>query len=93
MFLPAFAALREPASRTYYERTPGPRKGPHGHFSAWPVSGSTCCARCSATALSTNPEPHASLDERHRATPLSTLAAALAQVGGSQSLRAAATVH
>ncbi|MFJ3554102.1 transposase, partial [Streptomyces sp. NPDC090114] len=30
---------------------------------------STCSSRCSATAPSTNPEPHASLDERHRGTP------------------------
>src|SRR4051794_11018010 len=30
---------------------------------------SACCSRCSATAPSTNPEPHASLDERQRGTP------------------------
>ncbi|MFF4484826.1 hypothetical protein ACFY1A_48920, partial [Streptomyces sp. NPDC001520] len=30
---------------------------------------SACSSRCSATAPSTNPEPHASLDERHRGTP------------------------
>ncbi|CAM5639397.1 hypothetical protein SAURM35S_09791 [Streptomyces aurantiogriseus] len=37
--------------------------------SALPDNGSTCSSRCSATAPSTKPEPHASLDERHRGTP------------------------
>lgn len=66
MFLSAFAALHDPASRTYYDRCRARGKTPTQALLALPAIASACCSRCSATAPSTNPEPHASLDERHR---------------------------
>lgn len=46
------------------EERPTPRPS-----STSPDNASTYSSRCSATAPSTNPEPHTSLDERHRGTP------------------------
>jgi transposase len=69
MFLSAFAALHDPASRTYYDNAGPAAKPTHRPSSASPANASACCSRCSATAPSTNQEPHASLDERHRGTP------------------------
>ncbi len=65
-FLSAFAALHDRSSRTYYDKCRVREKPTPRHSSIWPDNGSTCCSRCSATAPSTNPEPHASLDERHK---------------------------
>src|SRR4051794_39587737 len=44
--------------------------------SASPATASASCSPCSATEPSTNPDPHASLDERHRGTPRAIGAAA-----------------
>lgn len=58
-----------PSATTTTDAGPAGRPAPR-HFSAWPDSGSTCCSRCSERAPSTHAEPHATLDARHRGTPL-----------------------
>ncbi len=81
LFLSAFAALADPASRTYYDKkTPRVNTTPRPS-SASPNAERTCSSRCSATAPSTNHQPRSPLDQSHRGTPPEAGPAALCTEG------------
>lgn len=76
MFLAAFAALHDPASRAYYDKCRARGKTHTQALLRLSPTASACCSRCSATAPSTNPAPsqqpthdQPTLDKRHRGTP------------------------
>jgi hypothetical protein len=66
LFLSAFAALRDPVSRTYYDPKAAQGKRHNQALLASPDVDATSCLRCSATGRLRKPNINLVLDKPHR---------------------------